>query len=143
MKKGMLVLVGLVFLVACSGKEEQTAKVPNAQANCTINGHTCWEVIQLLGQTKIIQNQDTTEHPQEPWTHYIYTYENPALQDWGINVTNYDMYKDGGSTIHTLNNDVTIYTNRQIGSPRSAMGEVTVTFKDNTQYKFDRNGKPL
>lgn len=114
-------------------KERTAGKQPRSavaeKVVCQINEHDCWEVVQLLKQTKTIQTPDPTEHPKEPWPHFIYTYENPALQDWGITVTNYDMYKDGGSTYHILNNEVFIYTNRKIGSPRARMGAVTVRFK--------------
>lgn len=136
MKKLILLLLSLSFLFACSGKEEPTrpAVANSPEAFCTINGHDCWEVVQLLKQTKIIQNEDPADHPQEPWPHYIYTYENPALQNWGITIDKYDMFKDGGSTIYILNGgSIAVRTNRKIGSPRAQMGAVTVRFKKDPQ----------
>jgi len=133
MKKMILVLVGIGFLVACSGKEspqKETSATP-VQSACQINGHDCWDVVQLVKQTKTIQTEDTTPHPHEPWPHYTYTYENPALQNWGITVTDYDMFKDGGSTIYILNDSIAVHTNRKIGSPRAQMGAVTVRFRNN------------
>ena len=115
MKKLVLVFVSAVFFAACSGKEGPET---STQPPCTINGHDCWKVVKLLPQTKVIPTGDFT-----------YTYENPALQNWGITVTAHDMYQDGGSTYHILNNEVFIYTNHKMGSPRSQLGAVTVRFK--------------
>lgn len=111
-------------------------------AACQINGHTCWEVIGLLDQTETISTP-APDIPGEPWKHFSYTYKNSALQAWGITVTQYDMFRDGGSTIHVLNDNVTIYTNRNLGSPREEMGAVTLEFKDGTKFKYNVCGIPI
>lgn len=134
MKNLVLACVSIILLAACSSKEQPLSQTQQDLPPCTINGHGCWEVVQLLKQTKIIQNEDPADHPQEPWPHYIYTYENPALQNWGITIDKYDMFKDGGSTIYILNGgSIAVRTNRKIGSPRAQMGAVTVRFKKDPQ----------
>ena len=136
MKKLVLACLSLFLLAACSPQVQQDFPP------CTINGHDCWEVVQLLKQTKVISTP-APDVPGEPWPHYTKTYENSALQAWGITVTEYDMFKDGGSTIHVLNDMVSIRTNRKIGSPRAEMGAVTLKFKDGSQFKYNRSGKRM
>jgi len=136
MKKLILVLASISFFFACSGKEEPRA---DTQMPCTIKGHDCWEVVQKLAQTQITypDGPETTDRKMK-------NFGNPALQAWGITVTQYVMFKDGGSTIHTLNDDaVSIRTNRKIGSPRGEMGAVTLKFKDGSQFKYNRFGKRM
>ncbi len=153
MKKLILAVISMGFLFACSGKEEPTvAATQETFPPCFINGHDCWEVVQLLKQTKTIQNQDPTEYPQQPWPHFIYTYENPALQAWGITITKYDIFRDGGSTVYLLNDgSIAVGTSRKITLPRGEMGAVTIRFKsdpesanpefDGPSFKYNSQGK--
>ena len=139
MKNLVLACVSIILLAACSSKEQPLSQTQQDLPPCTINGHGCWEVVQKLAQTQIT-------YPDGPETTNRKTknVENPALQAWGITVTQYVMFKDGGSTIHTLNDDaVSIRTNRKIGSPREEMGAVTLTFKDGSQFKYNRSGKRM
>ncbi len=139
MKKLVLACVSIILLAACSSKEQPLSQTQQDLPPCTINGHGCWEVVQKLAQTQIT-------YPDGPETtnRKMKNFENPALQAWGITVTQYVMFKDGGSTIHTLNDDaVSIRTNRKIGSPREEMGAVTLTFKDGSQFKYNRSGKRM
>ena len=139
MKKLVFACVSIILLAACSSKEQPLSQTQQDLPPCTINGHGCWEVVQKLAQTQIT-------YPDGPETTNRKTknFENPALQAWGITVTQYVMFKDGGSTIHTLNDDaVSIRTNRKIGSPREEMGAVTLTFKDGSQFKYNRSGKRM
>lgn len=139
MKKLVFACVSIILLAACSSKEHPLSQTQQDLPPCTINGHGCWEVVQKLAQTQIT-------YPDGPETtnRKMKNFENPALQAWGITVTQYVMFKDGGSTIHTLNDDaVSIRTNRKIGSPREEMGAVTLTFKDGSQFKYNRSGKRM
>ncbi len=139
MKNLVLACVSIILLAACSSKEQPLSQTQQDLPPCTINGHGCWEVVQKLAQTQIT-------YPDGPETtnRKMKNFENPALQAWGITVTQYVMFKDGGSTIHTLNDDaVSIRTNRKIGSPREEMGAVTLTFKDGSQFKYNRSGKRM
>jgi hypothetical protein len=139
MKKLVFACVSIILLAACSSKEQPLSQTQQDLPPCTINGHGCWEVVQKLAQTQIT-------YPDGPETtnRKMKNFENPALQAWGITVTQYVMFKDGGSTIHTLNDDaVSIRTNRKIGSPREEMGAVTLTFKDGSQFKYNRSGKRM
>lgn len=154
MEKLALLFISAVLLCACSSKEQPQVEqqAQNDSLPCTINAHNCWEVIQALKETKIIKKEDPTEYPQEPWPHHIYTYENPTLQNWGIIIDKYDMFRDGGSTIYILNDSsIAIHTNRKIGSAREQIGAVTVRFKkdpksanpefDGPQFSYSPNGK--
>lgn len=139
MKNLVLACVSIILLAACSSKEQPLSQTQQDLPPCTINGHGCWEVVQKLAQTQIT-------YPDGPETtnRKMKNFENPALQAWGITVTQYVMFKDGGSTIHTLNDDaVSIRTNRKIGSPREEMGAITLTFKDGSQFKYNRSGKRM
>ena len=115
MKKLTLLFISTVLLFACSGKEQ--ADPVTSQSACTINGNDCWEIVKLLAKTKITPTKEA------------YTYENPALEKLGLTVTAYDMYQDGGSTFFILNNEVFVYTNRKLGTPREQIGAVTIRFK--------------
>ena len=147
MKKTIILLLGVLFVSACAAtpktnvedvKEEvkqvaqqQTATTPKEEVDkdCKINGHDCWAVVQKLGKTKEIR----TENPDKDniWVADIVTYENPDLKKWGITVTQYTMFRDGGSTIHVLNDNVSVRVNRSIGMQGTpAYGQTTIKFKE-------------
>lgn len=122
--------------------KEPAAKAiaPAEKTECKINGHACWDVVQKLGKTKEIR----TENPDKDniWAPDILTYENPDLTAWGITVTYFVMYRDGGSTDHVLNENVSIRTNRSIGMQGTpAYGLTTIKFKETgDQFIYDSMG---
>ena len=125
--------------------EQKPTAAPKEEVNkdCKINGHDCWAVVQKLGKTKEIR----TENPDKDniWAPDIITYENPDLKEWGITVTQYTMFRDGGSTNHILNDNVSIHVNRSIGMQGTpAYGETTVKFKETgDKFIYDFTGKVI
>lgn len=125
--------------------EQKTATTPKEEVDkdCKINGHDCWAVVQKLGKTKEIR----TENPDKDniWVPDLVTYENKELKDWGITVTQYIMFRDGGSTNHILNDNVSIRVNRSIGMQGTpAYGQTTIKFKETgKQFIYDSMGKFL
>lgn len=151
MKKIILLLVGLAILSACGTSQNKTASAnktqpveitvptfPGVNEACTINGHDCWEVVQLLPQTQEFQEPNPEDNI---WVPTLYRYENPALEAWGIKVHSYVMYRDGGSTQYTLD-DVGVLTNRRLGD-NPQYGQVTLKFKDGRQYRYSAEGKRI
>ena len=121
---------------------QQPAKKPSETPDtCKINGHNCWDVVQKLGKTKEIR----TENPDKTniWAPDIVTYENPDLKAWGLTVTFYTMYRDGGSTDYVLNDNISIHTNRSLGMQGTpAYGQTTIKFKETgKQFIYDFTGK--
>ena len=161
MKKFSIFLVMVLIAVGCAaapkadmknGEEEvkqvaeqKATSTPKEEVNkdCKINGHDCWIVVQKLSKTKEIR----TENPDKNniWAPDIVTYENPDLKKWGITVTQYTMFRDGGSTIHVLNDNVSIRVNRSLGMQGTpAYGQTTVKFKDTgKQFIYDFTGKVI
>ncbi len=161
MKRIIICLFGVLLVAACAATpktnveeakeeakqvaEQKTATAPKKEVNkdCKINGHDCWAVVQKLGKTKEIR----TENPDKDniWAPDIITYENPDLKEWGIIVTQYTMFRDGGSTIHILNDNVSIRVNRSIGMQGTpAYGETTVKFKETgDKFIYDFMGKVI
>ena len=159
MKKTIILLLGVLFVSACAATpktnvedvkeevkqvaEQQTAAASKEELDkdCKINGHDCWTVVQKLGKTKEIR----TENPDKDniWVPDIITYENPDLKKWGITVTQYTMFRDGGSTAYVLNDNVAIRTNRSIGMQGTpAYGQTTIKFKETgKQFIYDSTGK--
>lgn len=170
MKKLALLLVGVALFVGCATKEDsQTAAVaksapviekpetaqpaipaeqpaakaaaPVKSSDCKINNHACWDVVKKLGSTKEIR----TENPDKDsiWAPDIITYENPDLAAWGIKVTFYTMYRDGGSTDYILDDKVSIHTNRSLGMTHTpAYGMVTIKFKESGEkFIYDAQGE--
>lgn len=161
MKKTIILLLGVLFVSACAATpktnvedvkeevkqvaEQQTAGAPKEKEevdkDCKINGHDCWAVVQKLGKTKEIR----TENPDKDniWVPDIITYENKELKDWGITVSSYVMFRDGGSTAYVLNDNVAIRTNRSIGMQGTPnYGLTTIKFKDTgKQFIYDFMGE--
>ena len=165
MKKLALLLAGATLLIACATKKEPqntavkstpvietpgvaqlaaSAEQPTAQANkstdCQISGHTCWDVVQKLANTKEIRTDNPDKN--DIWVPDIITYENPDLQAWGITVSQHIMYRDGGTTNTILNDNVSIRTNRSIGVQGTpAYGLTTIKFKETgDQFVYDSTG---
>ena len=101
---------------------------------CKIEGHDCWNIVKLANNK---QYKD--------------------LEAMGLKVSDSSYFKDGGSTIITLNDKVNIFTNHSfkigkitledgstlmIPTPyNSELGYVTVTFKkDGREFIFDPQG---
>ena len=161
MKNFTIFLAAVLIAAGCAarpktdvknGKEETTQVVQQKSAvtpkqktktDCKINGYDCWTVVQKLGKTKEIR----TENPDKNniWAPDIVTYENPELKSWGLTVTYYTMFRDGGSTIYVLNENVSIHTNRSIGMQGTpAYGETTVKFKETgDKFIYDFMGKVI
>ena len=159
MKKIIIFLLGVLFITACASTpkanvedikedakqvaEQKPTAAPKEEVDkdCKINGHDCWAVVQKLGKTKEI----CTENPDKDniWAPDIITYENPDLKEWGITVTQYTMFRDGGSTIHVLNDNVSIHVNRSIGMQGTpAYGQTTIKFKETgKQFIYDSTGE--
>ena len=116
------------------------ASVSAPLAPCLINGHACWEVVQKTKNTKQIElPAPKTQETPDTWFEPVkYRYENPELKAWGLDVTFYTLYRDGGSTTYILNDAIYIHTNRAINHP--LQGYVTIKFKDGTYYLFDPAG---
>lgn len=111
--------------------QQKTISAPKKEVNqgCKINGYDCWAVVQKLGKTKEIR----TENPDKDniWASDIITYENKDLKALGVIVTNYTMFRDGGSTIYVLNDNISIHTNRSLGMKGTPnYGLTTIKFKD-------------
>jgi len=160
MKKVVMFVLGFLLVTGCvptpkanveNAKEdvkqvaEQKSTTTSKEINqdCKINGHDCWAVVQKLGKTKEIR----TENPDKDniWVPDLVTYENKELKDWGITVTQYIMFRDGGSTNHILNDNVSIRVNRSIGMQGTpAYGQTTIKFKETgKQFIYDSMGKFL
>lgn len=159
MKRIIICLFGFLLVAACASTpkanveeakeeakqvaEQKTATTPKEEVDkdCKINGHDCWAVVKKLGKTKEIR----TENPDKNniWLPDIITYENKELKDWGITVSSYVMFRDGGSTAYVLNENVAIRTNRSIGMQGTpAYGQTTIKFKETgKQFIYDSTGE--
>lgn len=142
MKKLVFACVSIILLAACSSKEQPLSQTQQDLPPCTINGHGCWEVVQKLAQTQIT-------YPDGPETtnRKMKNFENPALQAWGITVTQYVMFKDGGSKVYYISctektcPQIKIFKDHKFGSPE--YGFVTIIWPDDTEQKFDPKGNPV
>jgi hypothetical protein len=135
MKKLTLIFVAAA-LVGCAST---TAKQEPA-STCQVKGHDCWQVAQLLDKTQ--QTVLDTKQPQGEgtWQNNV-KYENPDLAAKGITVTQYIVYRDGGSTVYILDEEVAFFTNRRLGK-NPQQGYVTVTFKESGEkFLFNEKGK--
>ena len=151
MKKLNIFLIAILLAAGCStapkaaAEKEKVEAKPVAQQNpvpapkkevkqeCKIKGHDCWAVVQKLGKTKEVR----TENPDKDniWASDIITYENNDLKKWGITVTSYTMFRDGGSTIYVLNENISIRTNRSLGMRGTPeYGMTTIKFKETGDY---------
>lgn len=137
MKKIFLLFVA-VALVGCAST---TSKKQTSSA-CKVKGHDCWQVAQLLDKTQEITLDTKTQQGEGTWKNNV-KYENPDLAAKGITVTQYVVYRDGGSTVHILDEEVAIFTNRRLGK-NPQRGYVTVTFKETGEkFLFNEKGKPV
>ena len=135
MKKITLLTLVSALLVACSSTQTKTAK-----SSCAIQGKDCWEIAQLLNQTKEIALDTVENQGEDVWTHPV-KYENASLAALNLEVTHHMMYRDGGSTVDILNDKVSFFTNRRLGK-NPQRGYVTVTFKETgKKFVFDEKGK--
>lgn len=137
MKKLFVLTASVCLLAGCALFQKQT----NPAEVCQINKKDCWKVAQLLGQTKEVPADPNTAS-QEAWWNMPngVKYENEALTKMGLTVTRYMMYRDGGSTLYVLNDEVSFATNRRLGE-NPEYGVTTVKFKDGRTFKYDADGK--
>lgn len=134
MKKITLFILAGILVSACASAQHQTAG-----NDCTIQGKTCLEIAQLLSKTEEIA-LDTVENQGEDVSHPV-KYNNPDLAAMNLEVTHHMMYRDGGSTIDVLNDNISFFTNRRLG-PNPQRGYLTVTFKESgKKFIFDEKGK--
>ena len=134
MKKIALLIIASGLLAACS-----TGQQKNTNNNCRIEGNDCWKIVQLLEKTKEVSLNTTVEKGENVWENPV-KYENPDLASLGLEVSQCTTYRDGGSTVYILNDNVAIFTNRRLGK-NPQYGYTTVTFKENTsKFVFDQKG---
>ena len=125
-------------MIGCASTGTKTATTPA----CSVSGYDCWQVAQLLDKTQEITLSTKAPQGEDSWQNNI-KYENPELAAKGLTVTHHIMYRDGGSTLYVLNDQVAFFTNRRLG-PNKELGYTTVTFKDNGQkFVFDTKGKQV
>lgn len=135
MKKIALLFVAFA-LVGCASA---TSKKETTSA-CKVKGHDCWQIAQLLSKTNEIQLEGTEEQGENIWKHPV-RYENSDLSAMDITVTQHIMYRDGGSTVDILDDQVAFFTNRRLGR-NPQLGYVTVTFKETGEkFVFNEKGK--
>jgi hypothetical protein len=136
MKKLFLFTLSVCVLAGCSLFQKQNA----AADMCKINKKDCWEIAQLLPKTKDVPAHPETASEELWWNIPGGTkYENADLAKVGLTVTHYIMYRDGGSTVYVLNDEVSFSTNRRLGE-NPDYGVTTVRFKDGRTFKYDADG---
>ena len=124
-------LSGIVLVAGCNALRPTQV--------CTINGQDCWEVVQLLENTKRIPIEPS-EAGQTDQRHPTAMYKNPDLTALGIKVVAGNLIEDGGSTAYMLEGGVHVHTNRSMGkNPR--YGFVTILFANGPKYVFNSSGK--
>lgn len=136
MKKLFALTASVCLLAGCALFQKQT---DNTQV-CKINKKDCWKVAKLLANTKEVPTNPETAS-EELWWNIPggKKYENADLAKMGLTVTHYIMYRDGGSTIYVLNDEVSFATNRRLGE-NPEYGITTVRFKDGQTFKYDKDG---
>ena len=135
MKKLTLLFVA-VALVGCA---TSTSKKETASA-CKVKGHDCWQIAQLVRNTNEVQLNKKEEQGENTQRNLV-KYENPELAAKGLNVTHHVMYRDGGSTVTVIDEEVAFFVNRRLG-PNPQYGYVTVTFKETGEkFVFNEKGK--
>ena len=97
---------------------------------CAIKGYDCREVIAKLTLTTEEPANEEIANGETPYwnvpggTKYV----NPALDEMGMKITQYVMYRDGGTTQYVIDDNVGIHTNLRLGD-NPDYGKVTVKFK--------------
>lgn len=140
MKGGHMKKLTLLFVaVALVGCATATSKKETSSV-CKVKGHDCWQVAQLLDKTQEIVLDTKQPQGENSWQNNV-KYNNPDLAAKDITVTQYIMYRDGGSTVYVLDEQVAFFTNRRLG-PNPQYGYVTVTFKETGEkFVFNKEGK--
>ena len=155
MKKVLLITVGV--LIAATGvwwgsrlvlnhiyqsiKEFHTDKLTVSQpavtqTDCQINGHDCWEVIQLLKETEPVYS---TSPETEMYSPDIESFKNSALETKGFSVGYYNKHIDGGITASVLwgeSDFVNIGTHYTDAGPN-----LLLIWSDGSQKEFNPQGK--
>lgn len=104
---------------------------------CAIKGYDCREVIAKLTLTTEEPANEEIANGETPYwnvpggTKYV----NPALDEMGMKITQYVMYRDGGTTQYVIDDNVGIHTNLRLGD-NPDYGKVTVKFKDGDTFTF-------
>jgi len=117
--------------------------VPEQEQPCTIKGYDCREVIAKLTLTTEEPANEEVANGETPYwnvpggTKYV----NPALDEMGMKITQYVMYRDGGTTQYVIDDNVGINTNLRLGD-NPDYGKVIVKFKDGDTFTF-RPAEPI
>ena len=110
---------------------------------CLINGHDCWNVVELLDKTKVIYPTEIDANGRN-WGRLISStpphYENPALKEMGIEIIKAGAFYDGGSRLYQFSNGIQIYFNEYAGNPNPERGFTTITWTNGQQFKFNERG---
>jgi len=135
MKKLLTLTLSVVLLGGCSVFQKKA----DDSTVCKIGTKDCREIAKLLPKTKDVPA--SPELASELWWNIPggVKYENEDLAKLGLTVTSYIMYRDGGSTVYVLNDEVAFSTNRRLGE-NPDYGVTTVRFKDGKTFKFDAEG---
>lgn len=134
MKKLFLFL--FVFAVcACA-----TAKPKEAETSCTIKGVDCWQIVQMLDNTREAPAND--EVAKTDWwnipggTKYL----NADLDNLGLSITNHIMYRNGSFTDVIEGEGVGVGIKRDVAIGTSDYDTTTVKFKDGPTFNYDKEG---
>lgn len=117
--------------------------VPEQDQPCTIKGYDCREVIAKLTLTTEEPANEEVANGETPYWNVPggTKYANPALDEMGMKITQYIMYRDGGTTQYVIDDNVGINTNLRLGD-NPDYGKVTVKFKDGDTFTF-RPAEPI
>lgn len=152
MKKALLVLLNISFLCACSGKEEPTAATSTVQKDqattvvqeqsqtqqnfppCTINGHDCWEIIQLLKETKSVYS---TSPETEMYSPDIESFKNSALEAKGFSVGYYGVHNRVGLGTASLSWGESDWVNMEMSYEDEKPSILKLSFSNGVQQQYD------
>ena len=123
-----------------AGEPTEYGLVALQEEPCDIKGYDCREVISKLPLT-------TEEPASEELAKEAYwnipggtKYVNPALDQMGMKITYYLMYRDG-TTQYVLDDMVGIHIKSSLGETPDA-GKITVKFKDGPSFAFNPVAEP-
>lgn len=167
MKKLILVWMTVIFLFACSNKEEtsmqpfksnQGIEIPNEipcagdiQKLCTIDGYDCCKIIHLLEKTEIVfPSKEEIEKHLEGFSERelllrrreikkeLTKYKNPELAKIGLSVTNVE-FAMGPYKYYQLSNGIEIAWNFDPSVQNYRVRDVTLIGPDGTKRIFNTN----
>ena len=147
MKNWLLTVISMGFLFACSGKEEQTVasapeetvsqEQPQVQQDfplCTINGHDCLEILELLKETEPVYS---TAPETEMYSPDVAGFKNPALAAKGFSVGYYSSHNDGGPSIASIFWGESDWVNINILYDNDTPNILHLSFSNGTRQQYD------